>query len=375
MKTALSLLFSLLFYVSSFAQCLTTGANTAGETSHNASVGMFSWSNIANAQTSDNNYATSGHLVGALSTINSNYLVASNLGFSIPPDAVICGIVVEVEASAAGLGVGASISDNSVKIVKGGVVTGTEHASAAGWPASDVNKSYGSNTDSWGSTWTAADINSSGFGMAISARLSAGVVGLFLTPRIDEIRITVYYNTPLPVKLKSFTAKETSNKIKLEWVTATETNNKVFVVEKSLNNSLWASIDSIAGTVDSYSDRYYHSFDNFPELVNYYRLKQVDFNGKATYSKIVVLKTSNDSLPVVRIAVNPPGVKLFINSYKNIKRVQLFNANSTEVFPYLHNGDGKSKTYNIAHLNAGIYFIRIYLDEQVVTKKILLSKK
>ncbi len=362
------------FSIGIHCQCTSSGPKNAATFTNSTFTGSFSWSNLSSAQTNDNAYATASMLVGALSTVNSNYLIASNLGLSIPPEASICGITVEIEASATGLGVGSSIKDNSVKIIKGASVTGTEHANSSNWPSSDAYGSYGSNADLWGATWTPADINAAGFGVAISARLSTGLASITLTPMIDHIRTTVYFSMPLPVKLKSFTAKQMEDKVRLEWVTASESNNKLFIVERSLNNSTWIPIDSLKGAGDSQYDRYYYSFDNAPEQVNHYRLKQIDFDENTETSKIVVVRTSINPRSKLKVFFNPASSMLSVNSYKEIKTVQFFDANSTKIFLRLISRQGMNKTYNVQYQKTGIYFVRVVTDDGIETKKVLILR-
>jgi len=113
-------------------QCTATGPNDGSSFANDATVGILTWSNTANAKTSNNQYATVSVPLLALASINTEYLAAENFGFTLPASATICGIQVDVECFASGItglfGVTlGSISDNSVKIIKGGVVTGTEH--------------------------------------------------------------------------------------------------------------------------------------------------------------------------------------------------------------------------------------------------------
>jgi len=158
------------------------GPNNGSSFVDDASVGTVAWSNPANAQYSDNVYAS----VTLNSGIISHYLKATGFGFSIPSNATINGILVEVERKAAA----GTIGDYSVKLVKGGAISGNNKADTTNnWPTTDTYKSYGGSTDLWGLSWTAADINASNFGMAIACRgYAANSISY-----IDHIRITVYY--------------------------------------------------------------------------------------------------------------------------------------------------------------------------------------
>jgi len=143
-----------------------------------------SWNPSAgNATTSNDVYAQTSPAGMA-----SNYLKVTDFGFNIPAPAEIKGIEVLIERHTS-TGVGTLIQDSSVKIVKGGVITGNEHAdTGVDWPTTDAVKTYGSNSDLWMTTWTPADINSSGFGAALS------VIDTGNTANVDVIQIKVYYD-------------------------------------------------------------------------------------------------------------------------------------------------------------------------------------
>lgn len=158
----------------------TSGPNNPGTLANDASFGTTAWSNPSNAASSNNADASA-----APSTGTTQYLKATNFGFNLPKNAKVLGITVGVERSDP-----SSLSeDERVRLVKGGSVQTTDKASAAAWPTSDAYATYGSNSDLWGSTWTAKDINDSTFGMVISAQ---GLHPLS-DPNIDHIRITVAY--------------------------------------------------------------------------------------------------------------------------------------------------------------------------------------
>lgn len=166
------------------ARAQSSGPNNPTTIVDDASVGTGIWNFTANAAASDNAYAqapTSG--VGS----TTHYLKATGFGFAIPVGAVINGIRLTVEKRS----IAARPVDNAIRIVKGGVIGATDRSDAAAWPTTDTVVTYGSSSDLWGQTWTAADINSAGFGAAISARQN--VSGLD-TAGVDHITLTVFYS-------------------------------------------------------------------------------------------------------------------------------------------------------------------------------------
>lgn len=158
-----------------------TGPLSGATFADDSTVGTIAISNAGNAAASDDAYAT---MVLTLAAV-SHFLKATNFGFGIPSDATINGILVEIERSSTLL---SATQDSSVKLVKGGVIGGTEKAAAGTWPTTDAYASYGSATDLWGQAWTPADVNLSTFGMAIAASAALAATG-----QIDHMRITVYW--------------------------------------------------------------------------------------------------------------------------------------------------------------------------------------
>lgn len=159
----------------------TLGPNNAATLANDSLLGLIAMSNPTNAQLSDDAYVTAVLALGQ----TSQYLKATGFNFTIPLDAMITGITVEVERSATAL---SALSDSSVRLVQGGVISGDNKAAAGTWPTTDTYQTYGSATDLWGLSLTPADINASNFGVVFSA-----AAALAATLQIDHIRITVSY--------------------------------------------------------------------------------------------------------------------------------------------------------------------------------------
>lgn len=155
----------------SAGQCGVLASLTGSSFSNNNSIGgSNSWSSASNVGLSDNNYADNRVLLGALGTATTNYFVVKNFGFSLPSSASICGIEVTIERRATGISILHTVKDNSIRLVKNNIISGDDLASGSNWPGSDESAVYGSVSETWGSSWTAADINAANFGVAISAK-------------------------------------------------------------------------------------------------------------------------------------------------------------------------------------------------------------
>jgi hypothetical protein len=95
-------------------------------------------------------------------------------------------------------------------------------------------------------------------------------------------------NSPLPVEMIYFDAQLVENKVVLDWATATEVNNEKFEIERSTDDgATFIKIGEVNGSGNTNFTTYYTFEDQRPmKGLNYYRLKQVDFDGTFAYSEI-----------------------------------------------------------------------------------------
>jgi hypothetical protein len=154
----------------------------------NSSVGTVAWTNPGNVSVVDGTFATA--TVTNTSAQTTHYIVATGMGFSIPANATIAGITVEWDRK---VNTASNTADNAVRLVKAGSIETTDRSSGSTWQTGLNYIQYGGTSDLWGDTWTPSDINSAGFGAAISAKTTSAVNRTF---SIDWVRITVYYTTP-----------------------------------------------------------------------------------------------------------------------------------------------------------------------------------
>ncbi|MVN75807.1 T9SS type A sorting domain-containing protein [Hymenobacter sp. HMF4947] len=102
--------------------------------------------------------------------------------------------------------------------------------------------------------------------------------------------------TPLPVTLLTFQAKATSTGAALTWDTASELNADYFVVERADDSpDTFRALGQVQSAGTSTQARHYQFVDATPARLSYYRLRQVDQDGTATYGPVVVLATEPQS--------------------------------------------------------------------------------
>ncbi|NCU05331.1 MAG: T9SS type A sorting domain-containing protein [Chitinophagaceae bacterium] len=194
---------------------------------------------------------------------------------------------------------------------------------------------------------------------------------------LDEFKLITTVDGPLPVTLKNFNAAQRSNKVSLTWETATELNNDGFEIERRVGNGAYqkiAFVDSKApgGNGDAYS----YSFEDatsLPKGVTYYRLRQVDFNGRAAYSEIKAVRTGNGAIVLsvypnpsrgtVNVAI-PSGVGMYDISVDDFtgKSVQRFSGLTTS-------------NLQVNNLKPGMYTLRVSIraTNETITERIAVQ--
>lgn len=148
------------------------------------------WNNPGNALSSNNADATV-----SVDGNTSEALNCSNFGFSIPAGVTITGIVVNVERSSSSTNNGGS-RDSSLFLL-GGTLAGSNLATTTIYTTGDVIEAHGGVTETWGNTWTPAQINDAAFGAALRVTKPSGG-GAAHTVSVDHIEITVHYSSPPP---------------------------------------------------------------------------------------------------------------------------------------------------------------------------------
>jgi uncharacterized delta-60 repeat protein len=180
--------------------------------------------------------------------------------------------------------------------------------------------------------------------------------------------IVMRYNSSntLPVVLTSFTGVAGKNASELYWSTTSEINSSYFVVERSSGVTEFVSIGNVKAHGNSAQFQQYSWVDLQPlKGDNFYRLKQVDNDGKYTYSKIVHIFFSDE--PYLKIYPNPAKNTVTLNGLTAGASITIFNSLGKNISDY--SAAGYQYTINIKDLANGIYFIRIKQGAKLTTLK------
>ncbi|HRN42683.1 MAG TPA: T9SS type A sorting domain-containing protein, partial [Vicingus sp.] len=179
---------------------------------------------------------------------------------------------------------------------------------------------------------------------------------------LPDCKITV---AVLPIELLSFTGKSIGSSNLLEWKTTTEINNDYFTLERSSNATHFSELGIIEGAGNSNTMLYYNFTDENPlNGVNYYRLKQTDFDGRFSYSNIVALSNKTTAFSIWNSAET-----LFIkgdneNSTSSLKIYNLLGELVLEKYFQ------ENITINTTDFSSGIYLVKIQSNENLITQKV-----
>lgn len=174
----------------------------------------------------------------------------------------------------------------------------------------------------------------------------------------------------LPVDLLSFTYRLQPNAIEIRWETATETNNDYFVVEHSTDGTEFVALAKVTGAGTSNNKKSYrYEHTQPPSGINYYRLKQVDYDGAFTLFNTLSVENTYISRSETPIYPNPTQDIVYLELGGTTADISVHEAQSGKVLM-------KSRLTGIAKLDLselknGVYFIVVKFPEKQTVHKVL----
>jgi len=165
----------------------------------------------------------------------------------------------------------------------------------------------------------------------------------------------------LTVDVLSISVQCMDEGVTLNWSTASELNNDYFLIEKSVDGTVYSEISRIDAAGNSNVVNNYKFIDaQINESIAYYRLSQVDYNGNKTELITRALVCDKKST-LYSVAPNPFYDRVLINGLsENIEMVEVSNTEGAIVFKDDFKNISNS-TINIGFLRSGLYMLRIYL--------------
>ncbi len=189
----------------------------------------------------------------------------------------------------------------------------------------------------------------------------------------------VINGAPLPVKWNEVKAWYEGKDVKVYWQTAQEINNKFFEVERSADGKHFTAIGRIMGSGNSGIVKNYEYVDQQPLDVAlvYYRIRQIDYNGRSEHSKTVSVKLDATAIDYnISIMPNP--------GYGAEMRIRLNNRQSANAQLVLTDVSGMSIInrqveltddfqYFLPELKPGFYFLTLTIEGTVITRKLIIK--
>ena len=186
---------------------------------------------------------------------------------------------------------------------------------------------------------------------------------------------------PLPVTLTGFRATTSNSDVLLSWKTETEINNRGFEIQRSNNSSDWYPVKFMNSAGDGSITRNYSYTDNSlaPGLY-YYRLKQMDFDGKSTFSTTATATVAGKGKTLLfQNYPNPfSGISTIRFDLTKTQKVKLsiIDMAGREV-RVLTNKVSEAGSHQViidaANLQKQIYLVRLQTENGILTKSILVE--
>lgn len=192
----------------------------------------------------------------------------------------------------------------------------------------------------------------------------------------------------LPVELSSFTAAANGKIVNLYWQTATELNNYGFEIERSITDEKlqiinWEKVGFVEGIGNSNSPKRYTFVDKSAQNGNYfYRLKQIDFDGKFEYSDVVEVEVNNLPIeftfsqnypnpfnPTTSIEYSVPS-----SEYVNLKIYDILGNEVSELVNEQKESGNYKVNFDASKLSSGLYIYKIQAGSFSQVRKMMLLK-
>jgi len=315
------------------------------------------WGNIT-LTSSASNFSSFVHGTTYTFTLSFSDTASTEFGFQL--------CVLPSGASSSSSSIGTLTATNSdVQIVTGSSRSYVEHTYSG--------TSAPSSSRSWTFAWTApSSLSYTGgavFYVVVNSTNSDG------RSTGDSIYAKTFSGTVLPVHLISFNCERSANNVQLNWSTASEVNSDHFNIERSVDAKKWDIINTIKASGNSNSKMNYE-YDDLTAVNSdcYYRLKQVDIDGKSQYSDIIIARNDQKNNQVI---VYPLPVENKLTISKNLLQstgwdITVYDLKGTRVISR-NEDDLNSVDIDVSSLKNGIYILQIITEGKTEYRKISIE--
>ncbi|HFA49535.1 MAG TPA: T9SS type A sorting domain-containing protein [Bacteroidetes bacterium] len=198
------------------------------------------------------------------------------------------------------------------------------------------------------------------------------VSGISWTTSYTGTSVIANANSALPVELSGFTARAASNAVRLDWRTASETGNEGFSIERSADGRRWSALGFVPGAGTSSAPQSYFFADKtaLPGL-NYYHLRQMDFDGRSEYSRVVSIDFPGAGQWEGNTSIFPnptTGIFQIKGEYSPLAYIRIFDTNGRLVF---QKNFTKKILIDISNEPDGLYFLELMDGNNVLAARLV----
>ncbi len=194
-------------------------------------------------------------------------------------------------------------------------------------------------------------------------RISLGTI-----PGTCATVISANNTATLPIELLFFRGEKLNGTALLTWSTASERDNDYMAVERSRDGRNWQELGRVPGAGTTSTPQDYRFTDAKPlSGVNYYRLRQVDFDGKMEYHRIIALDFGKDKGEALLLP-NPTRSRLTVllpDATDDGRELLLFNTQGMLLRRYAVAANNAQLEIGVEELPGGVYFLRLADQEGV----------
>lgn len=177
----------------------------------------------------------------------------------------------------------------------------------------------------------------------------------------------------LPVNFISFSGKINNTVLDLKWDVAQEVNVKEYIVERSVNGIDFFAINTKKAN-NSKTYQFADEILNFENKRIYYRIKNIDNNGKFGYSSILSIHIPKQNI----FSYYPNPVKDVLNvniiNSANISSIQLIDVFGRTIYQTTVKNNTKNIQINTNQFKSGYYFLKLNNGEEAFVRKIFIAK-
>ena len=184
----------------------------------------------------------------------------------------------------------------------------------------------------------------------------------------------INFSLALPVELSSFKATKTNESVNVAWETTSEANSDRFILETSRDGTHFTSLaEKKAAGYSSLPLRYSYLHTDVDEGANYYRLKQVDQDGKIKYSKIIVVDIASTS--TIRLFPNPATshVVIYHPPATGNEQLQILSLSGIAVFKSMLEPGASQTILTNPGLSKGTYVVVITGLKKIYTRTLIIQ--